>query len=547
MLKFNFEIAHIAGSVNTAADFLSGLELKVTEIIHLKIWEDVQTTPKEATTSSSDVADEEQFIFTQADDQDETEEQIMQRKEQSQRKAAEWVVNQEPSSRKPSIIEFTKIDGKTTSYSINGIKAKARIQVEQGADPVLKNLELEILGQLHDDVLSTTERRLKHYRANEDRIILKDELLFRKYYGETGSVKYYQVLIPKQIVNEVIRSLHGKFGKHPGINKTNKTINANRGKYYYPNMAQLIRDWVMSSEQCFRESRINPQFTRSPLQNANEYNTGPEDAMQIDLVLGLPPSGGYENLVKAMDVFFRYLFAYRTSNQDTKTIAKVLTNIMTKHASLPTTLISNKGTAFMSHVIKKVTGDLGIALKHATTKHAQTIGLLGRSHVSIKQALKKKTGKWRSLWHKYVSTAVLNYNTAYHAIIGCEPNRVFHGRIPCSILDLKMGNRPHKIPSPDSQIAQDVLEQTEMIFQAVRKNSMQTYIKKNAYYDKKDNASKLKPADYVYILQPKANHQGSNISFTDFRWIGLYIIEKVLPNNNYLVRKIGTKKSQILH
>ena len=75
VLQFNFEIAHYAGSVNTAADFLSRLELKVTEKIHLKIREDVQTTPIEVSTSSSDVADREQFFFTQPDSQDEAEEQ----------------------------------------------------------------------------------------------------------------------------------------------------------------------------------------------------------------------------------------------------------------------------------------------------------------------------------------------------------------------------------------------------------------------------------------------------------------------------------------
>ena len=64
---------------------------------------------------------------------------------------------------------------------------------------------------------------------------------------------------------------------------------------------------------------------------------------------------------------------------------------------------------------------------------------------------------------------------------------------------------------------------------------------------KKAIASKLKQSDYVYILQPKADHQGSKIPFTDFRWIGPYIIEKILPNKNYLVRKTGTNKTQILH
>ena len=97
-------------------------------------------------------------------------------------------------------------------------------------------------------------------------------------------------------------------------------------------MAQLIREWVMSCEQCIRESRIDRSLNRPPLQNPNEHITAPEDAMQIDLVPELPPSGGYENIVTAMDVFSRSLFAYPTSNQDAKIIAKVLIIIMTKHA-----------------------------------------------------------------------------------------------------------------------------------------------------------------------------------------------------------------------
>ena len=159
------------------------------------------------TTSSSDFADEDRFFFTQAEGQDKTEENILQRKDLYRKKAAEWVVNREP-----SIKHFTKIVGNTTSYSIHGNKTNARIRVEQDADLVLKNLKLKILGQPHDEVLLTTGGRFKHYKANEDRIILKDRLLSRKYYGETGSVKYYQILIPKQLFNEVLRSLHGELG-----------------------------------------------------------------------------------------------------------------------------------------------------------------------------------------------------------------------------------------------------------------------------------------------------------------------------------------------
>ena len=56
-----------------------------------------------------------------------------------------------------------------------------------------------------------------------------------------------------------------------------------------------------------------------------------------------------------------------------------------------------------------------------------------------------------------------------------------------------------------------------MIHQEVRKNTVQAYIKYKAYHDKNANASKFKEADYVYILQPKADHRGSKIPFTEFR------------------------------
>ena len=312
----------------------------------------------------------------------------------------------------------------------------------------------------------TTDRPIKHNEANQDRVILKDGLLFRKNYGETGSVKYYQNLKPKQVVCEALRSLHGKIGKHHGITRT---IIAYREKYYYPNMAQLKKDGGMSCEQGIRESRISRNFTRPPLQNTNEHITATDDAMQIDLAPELHQSGGFGNIVKAIDVFSRHLFAQPTSNQDAKPFGKFLINIMTGHTYLPTTLISAEDSAFVSHVNKEVAGVLTITPKHATTKHEQTIGLLGRSHMPIKQTLKIETGERRSLWHKYASIAVLNYKTSYQASVRCEPSRVFHGRIPYNVFDLKMGIRPQKNLDQNSQVAQDVLDQTEIIFQDVRK------------------------------------------------------------------------------
>ena len=82
------------------------------------------------TTSSPDVADEEQVFFTQTGNDNEPEEQTLERKEKSRQNAKQWAANEQSPALKTSVKEFTKIDGNTTSYSINGIKANARIRVE---------------------------------------------------------------------------------------------------------------------------------------------------------------------------------------------------------------------------------------------------------------------------------------------------------------------------------------------------------------------------------------------------------------------------------
>ena len=76
---------------------------------------------------------------------------------------------------------------------------------------------------------------------------------------------------------------------------------------------------------------------------------------------------------------------------------------------------------------------------------------------------------------------------------------------------------------------------------------MQSYLKYKYYYDRKAKAAALEQGDFCFILQPLADHQGSKIPFREFRWIGPYVIEKVLPNENYTVRKLNSNKTQILH
>ena len=79
VMQFNFTIAHIPGKNNTAADYLSRLEICPKEKLILRIREDISTTPIELNVQSAGVTEEEQIFYT--DDDEETEEQIWKRKQ----------------------------------------------------------------------------------------------------------------------------------------------------------------------------------------------------------------------------------------------------------------------------------------------------------------------------------------------------------------------------------------------------------------------------------------------------------------------------------
>ena len=76
---------------------------------------------------------------------------------------------------------------------------------------------------------------------------------------------------------------------------------------------------------------------------------------------------------------------------------------------------------------------------------------------------------------------------------------------------------------------------------------MQSFVKYKEYYNKRASACPLSVNDYYFVLHPKANSQATKLPFSEFMWTGPFVIVKTLPNNNYVVRKLKTNKTQTLH
>ena len=128
---------HVAGSQNTAADFLSRLELTPKERIQLKLRDDIITAHIEVNLQSTDVVDEEQLFFL-PDEEEESEQEVFARKALSQQRAID---EKEQQNLTTEVTETVHIPLNTTVYAFGAIKENARIRIEQDADPIIKALK----------------------------------------------------------------------------------------------------------------------------------------------------------------------------------------------------------------------------------------------------------------------------------------------------------------------------------------------------------------------------------------------------------------------
>ena len=524
VLQYNFVIAHVAGAMNTAADFLSRTEISPTKKLEMNLRNDIQTKAIEVNIQSSGITEEEQ-IHIHADD--ENDEKTLWEQKDNIRNQTQTETHNEPENEITELLNFHKPNAGTIDYREGHFRDNAKIRLEQNNDQFLRNLRAKIEGQLFDESAFTQDNCYQHYLQNIPRIEIRQDILVQKYYNDIGQISHYQILLPKQLLEEFLQASHEHNANHPGITKM---IQEARQKYYYPCLAKHIKNWVQNCQMCIQNKRINNDLLKTELLNCPQWDLVPEDILQMDILRNLPPSGGFDNIITAIDGCLLKIFICVSNNPNhSPTVARVIMDILCKHTYLPTTIITDMGTQFNSQNTREVAAVLGVEVKHASTKHAQTIGMLERTHATVKAHLRAATGEFCNNWHKFLPLAVLNHNTTYHASLGCEPTRVFHGRIPHNILDYKLGYNPNPRYTPQSDIAEEIQRRMEVLNDQTKKNIMQSYLKYKAYYDRKAKAAPLTTTDYCYILNPKADTQATKYPFREFRWIGPHKVEKVLP------------------
>ena len=524
VLSFNFVLGHIPGNTNVAADYLSRIHINPHEKLRLKISDRLPT----------------------------------------QSVTVDFVVNTPDNSISHFLAaEHTPWDEKPTDPYVNGLYSVNALASPNPLDDfnfTNNELPLNLAAEQRQDkslskviewirtnktpspaYLKTTE--LKYFKQLP-RLMLKDGVLYRKFFDQTGKVSHEQFCVPEHLQKELLYRIHNsRWRGHIGITRT---IAEFRKRFYFPNFTEILTDYIRNCLTCLQTKEAKQVSLKPPLQPVASERNFPADTMQIDLV-GKLQASPHTFVLTAIDVFSRYLFAVALTKGESDNVAKALISIFLRHAYIPRMIICDLGTAFTSTLMTALTAQLEVQLKYCTLKHAQSIGLVERSHGPLKHILKLNSNESFTNWHKYLDFAVFIHNTTYNPSIGCTPSDLFHGRPPITPLDLRFQNAKMRTAPANFEVLRELQDAATASFERAKESMIAAYHNYRQYYDRKANATPLDLHSYCLILEPKSVTQNDPLSKGKLKWLPLYRVEKVLTNSNYIVRKVGTNETQCLH
>ena len=305
--------------------------------------------------------------------------------------------------------------------------------------------------------------------------------------------------------------------------------------------------YINNCLSCLQAKSPKHETLTPPLNPVSSNTSFPCDLLQVDIVGQLPKSGRYSYIITAMDVFSKYMFAQAVTSPSAEVIAKILMQWFLRHSYIPLAILTDRGSAFTSQLLSELAKMLEIRINLATLKHAQTIGLLERSHGPLKRYLRIYENQVKHDWHKFVDLAVFQHNTSFHIVPGCPPSLIFHGRIPINPIDLRFNDKTLPNVKSKYDYISDIQSKMFSILGETKENLIASFNKYRDYYDKKANAAPLKLHEFCLLLHPQISREREKVGKLQCKWVGVYRVEKVLTSSNYLVRKVNTNFTQIVH
>ena len=216
---------------------------------------------------------------------------------------------------------------------------------------------------------------------NENGYKYEEELVVHIEVDELGTA-WTRVVMPKCRCQLILALAHSNpMGGHFRVKRTTARV----GKHFtWPGLSVDIKNLCTSCPQCQKAARNNP--SRAPLVPLPVI-TVPFSRLAFDVVGPLPRTrSGFKYVLTCICYASKYLEAIPLKRVDAQSVAEGMVEVNSR-TGLPTEILRDQGTVFMSALHKQFYDFLEIKRIRTSPYHPKSDGMLEGWHASMKSMI----------------------------------------------------------------------------------------------------------------------------------------------------------------
>ncbi len=377
------------------------------------------------------------------------------------------------------------------------------------------------------------------YDEELSRYVIQDGLLYfvdDKVSCNLHPMKRLKLYAPTAMKRSIMEYYHDHpMAGHLGMTKTIARLKL---RFYWPKLSSDARQYVASCAVCqfTKPSQRKPAGLMVPLrpQKPWEY-TG------VDFIGPLPrtPCGNAYILV-FVDNFSKWVEVSAVKEATAHVAASKLLSEVFARYGMPTYLISDRGSPFVSELFNHVLTTLGSEHRLTTAYHPQT-NVTERVNRTSKTAIRAYVGNKHTAWDRYLPQICFALRTAPHESTGHSPSMMLYGRELNTPLDIitqpnSDGTDEPGIPYPES-FESSIREAHDH----ARSTLDESHAKRKKHYDQRRRPVSYSVDELVRVkTHPRSDALAKFTAKMEPVYAGPYCITQKLSEVNYRLIDVNT-------
>lgn len=320
---------------------------------------------------------------------------------------------------------------------------------------------------------------------------------------------------------QIISELHNE--GHVGRDRTLQLVSHS---YFWPTLRRDVERFVARCRVC--------QQGKGKATNAGLYLPLPIPTqswtyVSMDFVLGLPRTKrGFDSIFVVVDRFSKMAhFLPCKKTTDAVNVAILFFREIYRLHGLPSSIVSDMDTRFLSHFWRSLWKLLGTSLDMSTTYHPQTDGQTEVTNRALGDLLRCLVGDNIKSWDDKLCQAEFAHNHAVNRTLGYSPFQVIYGCVPRCPLDLTV--LPDRSRHHGEAI--DFISDIENVHRLARETLERSTAKYKEAADVKRREVIFQVGDLVWVYLTKDRLPLHEFNKLRSRKIGpLEIVECINPN-----------------